>query len=56
MCFKHAIGCVVEVHGYASKLNKCLKHLREEATALPAAVQGEVKQILSGTGCEELLS
>lgn len=35
---------------------KCLKHLREEATALPAAVQGEVQQILSGTGCEELLS
>jgi hypothetical protein len=35
---------------------KCLKHLREEATALPADARGEVQKILTGTGCEELLS
>lgn len=35
---------------------KCLQHLRDAASALPDDVRAEVRQVLSGTGCEELLN
>ncbi|WP_321489893.1 glutathione S-transferase family protein [uncultured Hyphomonas sp.] len=34
---------------------KCLQHLRETAQALSGDVRNEVRSILSGTGCEELV-
>ncbi|MEZ6000888.1 glutathione S-transferase family protein [Hyphomonas sp.] len=34
---------------------KCLQHLRETAGALSGNVRNEVQQLLSGTGCEELV-
>ena len=35
---------------------KCLQYLRDAASALPDGVRTEVRQVLSGTGCEELLN